>query len=107
MPKLGLCIIANNEAPIIRRCLDSVLPLIDYLLIVDTGSTDGTQQAIQQYLQEKNLPGEVIEEPWRDFAYNRTFALQSLRRRPSIDYALMVDSDCILTYAADPTAKFW
>ena len=43
--------IVRNEAPVIRRCLASVLPIIDYWAIVDTGSTDGTQGLITEYLE--------------------------------------------------------
>ena len=86
----------RNEAQIIRRCLESTLPLIDHVLIVDTGSTDGTQSAVQEFLQSANLSGEVIEEPWRDFAYNRSFALAKLRERTGIDYSLMMDADQVL-----------
>lgn len=98
MARIALCMIVKNEAHIIRRCLDSVLPLLDYALIVDTGSTDGTQQAILDFLREHNLPGAVLEEPWRDFAYNRSFALRKLRERTDIDYGLMIDADEILVY---------
>jgi glycosyltransferase involved in cell wall biosynthesis len=38
--------IAKNEAHVLRRCLDSVLPLLDYILLVDTGSEDGTQRLV-------------------------------------------------------------
>jgi len=98
MASIGLCMIVKNEAHIIRRCLDSALPLLDYVLIVDTGSGDGTQQVIRDFLYEKNLPGEVIDEPWRDFAYNRSFALQKLRERPDIGYGLMIDADEVLVF---------
>jgi glycosyltransferase involved in cell wall biosynthesis len=98
MATIGLSIIVKNEAHIIRRCLESVLPLLDYVLVVDTGSTDGTQQAVRDFLCEKNLPGEVVEEPWRDFAYNRSFALAKLRERQDIDYSLMIDADEVLRY---------
>lgn len=100
MASIGLCMIVKNEAHIIRRCLENALPLLDYALIVDTGSNDGTQQVIRDFLREKNLPGEVVEEPWRDFAYNRSFALQKLRERPGIDYGLMIDADEVLEYEA-------
>ena len=97
--------IVRNEAPVIRRCLESVLPLIDYVLIVDTGSTDATRTVVRDFLSEKNIAGEVIDEPWQNFAYNRTFALRKLREKRQIDYSLMVDADQIMVYEADFTAE--
>ncbi len=44
---IGLCMIVKDEAAVIERCLDSVRPLIDYVLIEDTGSTDRTQKIIR------------------------------------------------------------
>jgi hypothetical protein len=105
MASIGLCMIVKNEAHIIRRCLESALPLLDYVLIVDTGSNDGTRQIIRDFLREKGLPGEVVEEPWRDFAYNRSFALQKLRERPDIDYGLMIDADEVLVCEAGFNAE--
>jgi len=40
---IGLSMIVRNEAAVILRCLDSVRPLLDAVVIEDTGSTDGTQ----------------------------------------------------------------
>ncbi|WP_456734380.1 glycosyltransferase [Bradyrhizobium sp. USDA 3364] len=94
---IGLCMIVKNEAAVIVRCLDSVRPMIDYVLIEDTGSTDGTQDIIRQWLDRNGLAGEVIDEPWRDFAYNRSHALACLRRNPDVDYALIIDADDALT----------
>lgn len=96
MATIGLCMIVKDEASVILRCLESVRPLIDYALIEDTGSTDGTQDIIRNYLARENLPGEVIDEEWRDFAYNRSHALAQLRRRSDIDYALIMDADDVL-----------
>jgi glycosyltransferase involved in cell wall biosynthesis len=84
-----LNMIVKNEAPVIRRCLDSVRPIIDRWVIVDTGSTDGTQDIIREHL--RNLPGELHERPWRDFAHNRSEALALARGKS--DYTLIIDAD--------------
>jgi hypothetical protein len=43
----------------------------------------------------------VVEQPWRDFASNRTDALQKLRERKEIDYSLMIDADQVLVFERD------
>ena len=68
-------------------------PIVDYVLVEDTGSTDGTQAIIREWLDRVGLPGEVYDEPWRDFAYNRSHALGRLRENKGIDYALIIDAD--------------
>src|SRR6476620_10524485 len=90
---IGLCMIVKNETKVIRQCLESTLPLIDYILVVDTGSTDGTQEMIRDFLAHHKIDGAVIDEPWRDFAYNRSFALERLRDIVQVDYALVIDAD--------------
>lgn len=96
---VGLCMIVKNEAHVIRRCLDSVKPLIDYVLVEDTGSSDGTQAVIRAWLAENAIPGEVVDVPWQDFAFNRSHALELLRRRKEVDYALIIDADDELVFA--------
>lgn len=81
--------IVKDESLVIRRCLDSVKNLIHYWVIVDTGSTDGTQQIIKDYL--KDIPGELHEIPWVDFAYNRNMALKLAKNHG--DYLLLIDAD--------------
>ncbi len=100
-PTIGLSMIVKNEAHVILRCLESVRPLVDYVLIEDTGSTDGTQAIIREWLDRVGLPGEVIEEPWIDFAFNRTHALLKLREHSEIDYALVIDADDRITVDED------
>ena len=73
-------------------------PLVDYVVIEDTGSTDGTQDVIRRYLDHESLPGEIFDEPWQDFAHNRSVALARLRERTEVDYALIMDADDVLVY---------
>ena len=84
-----LCMIVKDEAPVIRRCLDSVRPLIDRWLIVDTGSADGTQEIVREHFRD--IPGDLVERPWRDFAHNRSEALALAR--PHGAYTLIIDAD--------------
>jgi hypothetical protein len=95
---IGLCMIVKNESHVMRRCLESVLPLIDYVLISDTGSTDGTQDLIRSWLDEKGIPGEVIDRPWKNFAHNRTEAIDALYKVDWVDYGLIIDADEQLIY---------
>ncbi|MCJ2050480.1 glycosyltransferase [Methylobacterium sp. J-070] len=84
-----LSMIVKNEAHVIRRCLESVRPIIDHWVIVDTGSTDGTGEVIRAALAD--VPGTLVNRPWVDFAANRGEALELAR--PHGDYALIIDAD--------------
>src|SRR5262245_6198425 len=92
-----LNMIVKNEAPVIRRCLESVRSLIDYWVIVDTGSSDHTQDLIREQL--KDIPGELHERAWHDFAHNRSEALDLARNH--CDYLLLIDADEVIEINAD------
>jgi hypothetical protein len=47
----------------------------------------------------KDLPGELHERPWRDFAYNRSEALTLAR--PHGDYTLIIDADDVLEFGEE------
>lgn len=91
-PTVCLTMIVKNEAHVIRRCLASVKPLIAHWVIVDTGSTDGTQNVIRDFMS--GIPGELHERPWKDFAHNRTEAIELARGKA--DYDLVIDADDVL-----------
>lgn len=57
---IKLHMIVKNESQRIRKTLESVKPFIDSWCILDTGSTDGTQQIIKETLL--GIPGNLYEE---------------------------------------------
>jgi glycosyltransferase involved in cell wall biosynthesis len=94
--------IVKDEAKLILRCLESVKPLVDYVLISDTGSTDGTQKVIRDWLYLNKIEGVVLEHAWQDFSYNRNLAIENLRNRNfAINYAFVIDADDRLEIAPD------
>ena len=88
---VGLSIIVKNEAKVIERMLNTVYPLLDYYCVVDTGSTDGTQDIVRNFFAEKGIPGEVIDHPWINFEDARNKALQSVKGK--CDYGFWIDAD--------------
>lgn len=93
-PTLCLNMIVKNESKIIERLLESVLPIIDTYCICDTGSTDNTKEIISDFFNKHNISGKIVSEPFKDFAYNRNFALNSCSGMS--DYVLLLDADMIL-----------
>lgn len=92
-----LNMIVKNESQVIEKCLASVKPLIDYWVIVDTGSDDNTRQIIKEYM--KDIPGELHERPWVNFSHNRNEALNLAKSKG--DYVLIIDADEVLQYSND------
>ena len=85
--------IVKNESKIILRLLETVTPLIDSYCICDTGSTDNTIDIIRKYCETHKIPGKIMEEPFRDFGYNRTHALKGCNNMDDADYILLLDAD--------------
>lgn len=95
-PKICLNMIVKDESEVIVRCLNSLLPMIDTYVIVDTGSTDGTQGVIENFFREHEIAGELYKRPWVDFSYNRNEAIQLSKGKG--DYLLFIDADEYLDY---------
>lgn len=89
LPKVCLNMIVKNESKVIERCLASAKPLIDYWVIVDTGSSDHTQEIIKNFM--KDIPGELHERPWVNFEHNRNEAFNLAKDKA--EYLLFIDAD--------------
>jgi glycosyltransferase involved in cell wall biosynthesis len=84
--------IVKNESHVILRLLNSVAPIIDYWVIADTGSTDGTQEIIQKFFDEKGIPGQLLQTDWiDDFSYARNKSLNEVEKH--VDYGFWIDAD--------------
>ena len=59
--KICLNAMVANEARTITRMLESCYQYIDYWVIQDNGSTDGTQDIIRNFFKEKGIPGFLYE----------------------------------------------
>jgi len=88
-----LAMIVKNESHLIVQTLTQLTSYIhfDYWVINDNGSTDGTQDLIRNFFKEKNIPGELDETAWRDFAFNRTVVFE--RAYKKTDYVFVWDAD--------------
>ena len=81
---ISLCMIVKNEEACLGRCLRSVCDHVDEIIIVDTGSTDGTVDIAQSY------GARVYHHPWEnDFSKHRN---QSLSYATG-DWIFILDAD--------------
>lgn len=87
-------IVKNENTEHYRQCLESVAPHIDYYVICDNGSTDGTQQMVKEFFDSKGIEGEVHDVEWVNFGHNRTEAIKKCEGKTK--YILMVDADDFL-----------
>lgn len=88
-PLLALTMIVKNEAETIARTLASVKPFVDRWIVLDTGSTDGTQEIVRRSMQ--GVLGEVVEEPFVDFATSRNRALDLAG--DAAEFVMWLDAD--------------
>jgi glycosyltransferase involved in cell wall biosynthesis len=77
-------VLTQNEELNIARCLQSVA-WADQVLVVDSGSTDGTLKIAT------GLGAEVVEQPWLGYSGQREFALRLDRLRH--EWVYFVDAD--------------
>lgn len=94
---LTLCMIVKNEARGIARTLQSAKPFVDRWCILDTGSTDGTQEIVRATLEGGGAPGVMIEGPFVDFATTRNKLLDLASHfLAGSGFLLLLDADDIL-----------
>lgn len=91
LPAISLNCIVKNESKVIERMLRSVAPLIDYYVIVDTGSEDNTKEIIKETMDELGIPGEIHDHEWKDFCTARNYALDCVKGKSQ--WGFWIDAD--------------
>jgi glycosyltransferase involved in cell wall biosynthesis len=86
VPPLSIFIIAQNEADRIGRTIAAARALSDDIVVVDSGSTDGTQAVAEA------LGARVIFNPWPGYGRQKRFAEDQCRH----DWLLNLDADEVL-----------
>jgi glycosyltransferase involved in cell wall biosynthesis len=120
--KVSLCIVARNEEAFLRDCIESARPVVDEVVVVDTGSTDGTSDiaaaagALVVPLawpgdlgRAHNLPIEYARADWV-LVLDADEVLDPIRRRQIRDLVDAGDADGyripIRNYSYEPTLKW-
>lgn len=81
--KLSCYIMVKNHANMIRYPIESVLPHVDELVIIDSGATDGTLDIAREYTDK------IFFNEFEDFSKQRNFALSKC----SGDWIFYLDAD--------------
>lgn len=90
-PRISLCMMTRDEEALLPRCLASAAGAVDEIVVVDTGSEDGTVAIAE------SRGARVIREAWRnDFSAPRNRGL----RECTGDWILVLDADEELTAGA-------
>ena len=92
MRSLSVVIITYNEEHNIRRCLESLEGIGDEILVVDSGSLDGTAEIC------RSMGATVIEQDFLGYIEQKNFATSKAKN----DWVLSLDADEALTPKNSP-----
>ena len=85
---LSVCLIVRNEEEVIARCLACVKKIADEIVVVDTGSTDGTVEEVKKFTDK------IYFFKWiDDFSAARNFSLD----KATCNYVMWLDADDVIT----------
>lgn len=89
-----LAMVCKNESKYIRAALQSVKPFISHWSVMDTGSTDGTQDIVREELA--GIPGELHQREWKNYGESRTECLD-LAKKSGAEYLFILDADEVVS----------
>lgn len=87
MASISVCMIVKDEEAVLARCLESLGDIPDEIIVVDTGSTDGTKEVAKRFTSK------IYDFEWvDDFAAARNFSLS----KAAMEYIYVADADEVL-----------
>lgn len=91
--KICLNMMVGNESHIINRVLESCYKHIDYWIIQCNGS-DNTQELIEEFFKEKNIPGYCYNVKWHYPGWNSDHLIQECYKADhNCDWLFRIDAD--------------
>jgi glycosyltransferase involved in cell wall biosynthesis len=86
-PAVSLCMIIKDEAEHLPRCLHNAKPVVDEIVVVDTGSRDRSADIAQAF------GARVFHQPWQnDFSKARNYSLS----KATGDWIFVLDGDEVI-----------
>jgi hypothetical protein len=96
MTQISAVIITFNEELNIRRCIESLILVVDEIIIIDSFSTDKTKEICNQY------PVKFIQTRWMGYSQTKNYG-NSLSTN---NYILSIDADEALSPALQEEIRF-
>lgn len=85
--QISATIITRNEERALPACIRNIRDVVDEIVVVDSGSTDGTQQLARE------LADVMVEHPFEDFSQQKNFAAAHAKHA----WILNIDADELLS----------
>lgn len=93
---ITLCMIVKNEEENLKNCLSKVGNLVQEIIVIDTGSTDGTKSIALEFTDK------VYDYEWcNDFSAARNFSIS----KATNDWILVLDADEYVSQLASGSIK--
>lgn len=87
MEKLSVYLVVYNEEKRLEKTLSAAVRVADELIVVDSGSTDGTVEIARRY------KAKVYQNAWESYCAQKSFAEQKCR----YDWVLLLDADEVMS----------
>lgn len=77
--KLVLTQIMKNESHVAERMLNSIKPIVDAIVVVDTGSEDDSINIVKNWSKKNNIECHIFERVFDNFENSRNFSIEKAR----------------------------